>query len=104
MRSVELHLDAAGHVEDLHLDGAARGTPVNAFLLLTAVPTDPPSGHIMAFGNSEKIGTLLMNFWRHSVGKDPAGARMIEQVARDIIASADSVRGGRWPDGTVGTA
>lgn len=95
MKEATLHLDDAGHAQDIHFDGA-EGTPISAFILLTSVPADPPAGHIIAYGNSDIIGRLLFNFWRNSVNKNPEGAWIVEEVARDIIKAADAERK-QWP-------
>jgi len=57
MTSAELHLSEQGHPIDVHFDNG-EGTPVSAFILLTTVPTDPPAGHVLAYGNSNVIGQI----------------------------------------------
>ena len=97
MDEIKVHL-TNDHPEDIHFDGQKEGTAINAFLFLTNVPTDPPAGHILAFGNSDLVGKMIFNFWRNSVAKNPEGAFVLEQVARDIVKAADEARGADpWP-------
>ena len=100
MREVKIHLDESGHVVDIHFDGKP-GTPIGAFLLLTCVPVDPPAAHILAYGNSDTIGNLLLSFWKRSVEENPEGAWVLEKVARDIVGAADKARG-EWPEEITG--
>ena len=72
--------------------------PINAFVFLSNVPTEPPAGHILAFGNSDIVGKMIFNFWRQSVGTNPEGAFVIEQVSRDIIKAAEAARGPKLPE------
>ncbi len=99
MTEITIHLDSGAHPIDIHFDGG-QGTPIAAFVLLTAVPVEPMASHIICFGNSDTVGRLLISMWRNSVEKDPSGAWVIEQAARDIIDAADSHRKG-WPGESV---
>ena len=102
MKEITLHLDEHGHPLDIHFD-AGEGTPIDAFLFLSNVPTDPPAGHVLAFGNSDKIGRMIFNFWRQSVFQNPEGAAVIEGVARDIVKAAAAGRGKEWVEAEHGT-
>lgn len=95
MTEITIHLDAGSHPIDIHFDGG-QGTPIAAFVLLTAVPVEPMASHIICFGNSDTVGRLLISLWRNSVEKDPTGAWVIEQAARDIICAAEANRK-EWP-------
>lgn len=92
---VTIHLQG-GHVQDVHFDGAKEGTAINAFLLLTNVPVDPPAGHILVYGNSDRVGRMILSLWRHSCKENPEGAWVIEEVAKAIVAEAERLRG-EWP-------
>ena len=97
MNEITVHL-GNGQPIDIHIDGAAP-VAINAFVLLTSVPVVPPASHIISYGNSDTIGRLLFSFWSNSVNKNPDGAWVIEQVARDIIKAAKEARGVPWsPD------
>ncbi len=95
MKEISVHLDGLGHPVDVHFD-SGEGTPIQAFLFLTSVPTDPPAGHVLAYGNSNIVGQMILNFWKNSVFQNPEGAAVIEAVARDIIRAADAHRK-EWP-------
>ena len=95
MKEIRIHL-IDGHCKDIHFN-SGEGTPIEAFVLITSVPTTPPAQHILAYGSSETVGKMLFSFWKNSVEKDPEGAWVLEQVARDIISAADSERN-LWPE------
>jgi hypothetical protein len=104
MKEATIHLDGAGHVQDIHFDGAKEGTPISAFLLLTSVPADPPGCHMLTYGNSNLIGNALMTLYERSVVEHPEMAWMLEQVSRGIIGLAEAARQG-WPsDSNAGNA
>lgn len=104
MTEITLHIDN-GHVRDIHFDGQKEGVAISAFLLLTSVPVEPEAGHVLCYGNSEKIGQMLFNFWKHSVKMNPELAWVTEKVAQDIIEAARQARGPEWQgDGPVGNA
>lgn len=96
-KEVVIHRDPNDHPIDCHIDG--HDYPINAFVLLTNVPCDPPMGNILAYGNSNTIGAMIFSFWKNCVNKDEATAYVIEMVAEDIIAKAKELRGQRWPEG-----
>ncbi len=99
MNKVTVHL-INDHPQDIHTDGAAP-VSINAFVLLTNSPCDPPAGHVLCFGNSDVTGRLLFSFWKNCVLHDPDGAMVIETVARDIIRAADAHRK-EWPGAVSG--
>lgn len=104
MTEITVHLDDAGHPIDVHFD-SGKGTPIKAFLLLTAVSVDPPASHVLVFGNSNTVGSLLHTFWRNSVKEHPENAWVIEEVCKSILADATRLRGQEWPgDGVMGNA
>ena len=82
-----------GHPETITIDGS--GTPIDCFLLLTNVPHEN-AGHILAYGNSDTIGRLIISFWRNCAMKDERTAYVLERVARDIISEATKARP-PWP-------
>lgn len=51
MKEVRIILDGDGVPVHVTFDGVAP-VPIDAFLFLSNVPTDPPSGHVLAYGNS----------------------------------------------------
>ena len=95
MKEITIHL-SNGHVEDVHFNGAKEGTAINAFVLLTSVPVDPPASHILVYGNSDTVARLFLSFWENSVRENPEGAWMLEEAAKAIICRAEHLRGG-WP-------
>jgi len=95
MKEITIHLSNY-HVEDIHFDGEKEGTAINAFLLLTSVPVNPPCSHHLVYGSSDTVGRLLLSFWRNSCRENPEGAWMIEEVAKAIIEEAERLRG-QWP-------
>jgi len=99
MKEITLHL-VGGHAEDIHFDGG-EGIAINAFVLLTSVPVDPPCSHHLVYGNSDTVGRLLLSFWRNSCRENPEGAWMIEEVAKAIVEEAERLRG-RWPGEEAG--
>jgi hypothetical protein len=104
MKEAVIHLDADGHAQDIHFDGAKEGTPISAFLLLTSVPADPPGCHLLTYGNSDLIGNALMTLYQRSAHEHPQMAWVLEQVARGIVTFADNARKD-WPeDGKAGNA
>lgn len=104
MKKATLFLDESGHPVEIKFDDE-KGTPITAFLLLTTVPTDPPSSHILAYGNSDVVGRMLFSFWQNSIKRNPEGAWVIEEVAKDIINAAKKARGPEWQgDGIIGNA
>jgi hypothetical protein len=98
VREAVLHLDDSGHAIDIHFNGEKEGTPINAFLLLTSVSSDPPGCHLLSYGNSNLIGNAIMTFFQRSVHEHPEAAWMMEQVARGIVKFSDDERS-RWPSG-----
>ena len=96
MKEITIHLSNS-HAEDIHFDGEKEGTVINAFVLLTSVPVDPPCSHHLVYGNSDTVGRLLLSFWRNSCRENPEDAWMIEEVAKAIVAEAEILRG-EWPN------
>lgn len=95
MKQAIITLDEHGVPVHIAFDGQPP-VPIDSFVLLSNVPSDPSSGHILAYGNSDKVGKLLYNFWIHSAKWNPEGALVIEMVCRDIVKTADSAREPRY--------
>ena len=93
MKEVTLHLDGT-HPIDVHCDGEVR--PCGAFLLLANVPADPPAALLLSFGDSNKVGNLIMTMWQRCVHEDPKMAWTLEQVSRGIVEMSDAERN-KWP-------
>ena len=100
MKKAVIVLDENGVPVSVGFDDG-NPVPINAFLFLSNVPTEPPSGHILAFGNSDVIGHMIFNFWRDSACRNPEGAFMLESVCRDIIKAAETARGPAPPTDKV---
>ena len=94
MKEVKIHLNGAGHPIDLHVDDATH--PLAAYLLLAAIPADPPASVLLSFGNSDLLGKLLMTLYERSVIEHPEFAWTLEMVSRGIIGIADAARR-EWP-------
>lgn len=92
MKQAVITLDEHGVPVHISFDGE-KPVPIDAFVLLSNVSSEPPSGHVLAYGNSNIVGQLIFGFWANSAKSNPEGAIVIEQVARDIIAAADKARG-----------
>jgi hypothetical protein len=101
MKECTIHLQD-GHPVDLHLDDATH--PLSAYVLLAAIPSDPPASILLTHGNSDVVGRLMMTLYERSVVEHPELAWMLEQVSRGIIGLVDAARQ-EWPgDGTTGNA
>lgn len=61
MKKAVIVLDENGVPVSVGFDGGIP-VPINAFLFLSNVPTEPPAGHILAFGNSDIVGKMIFNF------------------------------------------
>lgn len=97
MNEVKIHLEN-NHPVDVHTDGDTR--PCAAFLLLANIPADPPGCLLLNYGNSDKVGNLLMTLYQRSVHESPEMAWVLEQVSRGIVSFADAERK-RWPSDEV---
>ena len=95
MNEVIIHLDARNHPIDLHMD--EKCIPLSAFLLLAAIPRDPPATQFLVYGSSNEIGAMLMTFYRNAIREDEATAYTLELVAQDILDMAKAKRGLPWP-------
>jgi hypothetical protein len=77
--------------KDLRID---ENTPMDldAFLLITH-RRGIDEGHFLAFGNSDKIGKMLYNFYLNCI-REHAGelGHILELVASDILAVAQLAR------------
>jgi hypothetical protein len=95
MEEVKIHLDGRGHPVDLHMD--EKCIPLSAFLLLAAIPRDPPVTQFLAYGNADSIGAMLITFYKNAIREDEATAYVLELVAQDILKIAKAKRGLPWP-------
>lgn len=80
-----------------------ENTPMDldAFLLVTH-RKGIDEGHFLAFGQSEKIGKMLYNFYLNCT-REHAGelGHILEQVASDILAVAQLARRQKLDPGTI---
>ena len=95
MKEVKIHHDEYGHPIDLYVDGKTH--PLVAYILLAAIPAEPPATVILTYGSSDLIGRALMTFYERCIVEQPEMAWVIEQVARGIIGLAEAVKGSAWP-------
>ena len=89
-----------GKPDDIHFDGQ-EGVGIDAFLLITH-RRNVEEGHFLAFGNSEKVGKMLYNFYVNCLRNDYRElGETLELVARDILEVAQAARGKPWPQEKV---
>ena len=95
MKEATIHI-VAGKAEDIHFDGQ-EGVGIDAFLLITH-RRNVEEGHFLAFGNSEKVGKMLYNFYLNCLRNDYRElGETLELVARDILEAAEAARGRPGP-------
>jgi len=95
MKEATIHI-VDGKVDDIHFDGQ-EGVGIEAFLLITH-RRNVEEGHFLAFGNSERVGKMLYNFYLNCLRNDYRElGETLEQVAQDILDVARSARGRSWP-------
>jgi hypothetical protein len=91
MKEATIHI-VDGKADDIHFDGQ-EGMGIDAFLLITH-RRDVEMGHFLAFGNSDRVGKMLYNFYLNCVRNDDRElGETLEQVAQDILDVARAVRG-----------
>lgn len=94
MKEATIHI-VDGKVEDIHFDGQ-EGIGIDAFLLVTH-RRDVEEGHFLAFGNSDRVGKMLYNFYLNCLRNDNSElGETLEKVARDILDMARVARGQPW--------
>ena len=95
MKEATIHI-VDGRVDDIHFDGQ-EGVGIDAFLLITH-RRGVEEGHFLAFGNSERVGKMLYNFYINCLRNDYWEiGETLELVARDILEVAQAARGRPWP-------
>lgn len=95
MKEATIHI-VDGKADDIHFDGQ-EGMGIDAFLLITH-RRNVEEGHFLAFGNSERVGKMLYNFYLNCVRNEYRElGETLEQVAQDILDAARSARGRPWP-------
>lgn len=91
MKEATIHV-VEGKADDIHFDGQ-KGVGIDAFLLITH-RRNVEEGHFLAFGNSERVGKMLYNFYLNCLRNDYRELReTLELVARDILDAAQAARG-----------
>ena len=99
MKEAMIHI-VDGKADDIHFDGQ-EGMGIDAFLLITH-RRDVEMGHFLAFGNSNRVGKMLYNFYLNCLRNDDWElGETLEQVAQDILDVARAVRGRPWLPDTV---
>ncbi|OGP35460.1 MAG: hypothetical protein A2X88_07765 [Deltaproteobacteria bacterium GWC2_65_14] len=95
MKEATIHI-VDGKADDIHFDGK-EGMGIDAFLLITH-RRNVEEGHFLAYGNSERVGKMLYNFYLNCVRNDYWElGETLELVARDILDVAQAARGRPWP-------
>jgi hypothetical protein len=91
MKEATIHI-VDGKVSDIHFDGQ-EGVGIDAFLLITH-RRNVEEGHFLAFGNSERMGKMLYNFYLKCLKNYYWElGETLELVARDILEVAQAARG-----------
>ena len=91
LKEATIHI-VDGKVDDIHFDGQ-EGLGIDAFLLVTH-RRNVEEGHFLAFGNSERVGKMLYNFYLNCLRNDYVElGGTLEKVARDILDVARVARG-----------
>ena len=94
MKEATIHI-VDGKPDDIHFDGQ-KGLDIDAFLLVTH-RRNVEEGHFLAFGNSERVGKMLYNFYLNCFRNDYSElGETLEKVARDILDVARVARGQPW--------
>jgi hypothetical protein len=100
VKEATIHI-ADGKADDIHFDGQ-EGVGIDAFLLITH-RRNVEEGHFLAFGNSEKVGKMLYNFYLNCFRNDYWElVETLESVARDILEVAKAARGHPLPQEKTG--
>lgn len=95
MKEATIHI-IDGKADDIHFDGQ-EGVGIDAFLLITH-RRNVEEGHFLAFGNSERVGKMLYNFYLNCLRNDYGElGETLESVARDILDVAQAARGHLLP-------
>lgn len=95
MKEATIHI-VDGKAEDIHFDGK-EGIGIDAVLLITH-RRNVEEGHFLAFGNSERVGKMLYNFYLNCLRNDCWElGETLELVARDILDAAQAARGRPCP-------
>ncbi|MBE0568780.1 MAG: hypothetical protein IH577_03770 [Deltaproteobacteria bacterium] len=90
MRKVEITLED-GRPKDIVIDENAS-LELDAFFLVTH-GKQVDAGHFLVFGNSDKVGKMLYNFYLHCIREDAGDmGHVMEMVASDILAVAQLAR------------
>jgi hypothetical protein len=94
LKEATIHI-VDGKVDDIHFDGQ-EGMGIDAFLLVTH-RRDVEEGHFLAFGNSDRVGKMLYNFYLNCLRNDNLElGETLEKVARDILDMARVAHGQPW--------
>ena len=94
MKEATIHI-VDGKANDIHFDGQ-EGVDIDAFLLITH-RRNVEEGHFLAFGNSERVGKMLYNFYLNCLRNDYWElGETLELVARDILDVAQAARRHPW--------
>jgi hypothetical protein len=95
LKEATIHI-VDGKVDDIHFDGQ-EGVDIDAFLLVTH-RRNVEEGHFLAYGNSDRVGKMLYNFYLNCLRNDYLElGETLEKVARDILDVARVARGRPWP-------
>jgi len=99
MKEATIHI-VDGKADDIHFDGQ-EGVGIDAFLLITH-RRNVEEGHFLAFGNCERVGKMLYNFYLNCLKNDYGElGETLELMARDILEVAKAARGRPWPQEKV---
>ena len=94
LKEATIHI-VDGKVDDIHFDGQ-EGMGIDAFLLVTH-RRNVEEGHFLAFGNSDRVGKMLYNFYLNCLRNDYVElGETLEKVAGDILDVARVARGRPW--------
>ena len=90
LKEATIHI-VDGKVDDIHFDGQ-EGLGIDAFLLVTH-RRNVEEGHFLAFGNSDRVGKMLYNFYLNCLRNDYVElGETLEKVAGDILDVARIAR------------
>ena len=91
LKEATIHI-VDGKADDIHFDGQ-EGMGIDAFLLVTH-RRNVEEGHFLAFGNSDRVGKMLYNFYLNCLRNDCVElGETLEKVAADILDVARVARG-----------
>jgi hypothetical protein len=93
MKKIELILDDGDNPKTITID--KKKIPIDAFFLTTSVKKRD-SGHFLAYGSSDDVGTMIYSFYKWSIKESPEMAYVLEAVAKDIVAAAAQMKGPQY--------